>query len=31
MKEYDLQKLINDPETVEEKIKELLEKGLLSK
>ena len=29
MKEYDLQKLINDPETVEEKIKELLEKGLL--
>ena len=29
MKEYDLQKLINDPETVEEKIKELMEKGLL--
>ena len=30
MKEYDLQKLINDPETVEEKIKELMENRLLS-
>jgi len=29
MKEYDLQKLINNPMIVEEKIKELLEKKLL--
>ena len=31
MKEYDLQKLINNPEIVEEKIKELMEKKLLFK
>ena len=31
MKEYDLQKLLNKPEIVEEKIKELMEKKLLFK
>ena len=31
MKEYDLQKLINSPELVEEKIKEVMEKKLLFK
>ena len=31
MKEYDLQKLIHNPASVEEKIKELMEKKLLFK
>lgn len=31
MKEYDLQKLINNPEIVEEKIKEFMEKNVLFK